>query len=171
MKTKKFTLRTGLLMMLLFPTMLFGQARLQVIHNSADAAASVVDVWLNNTLLIDNFEFRTASPFIDAPAGVDFDVVIQPSNSTDTSNALARFTYNLTNGETYVLVANGIVVPTGYSPATPFNIYVYDMGRETATNAANTDLLVFHGSTDAPVVDVVEVGVGAGTIIDNLGYG
>ncbi len=170
MKANNFTLRSGLFLLLFLPVMLFGQARIQVIHNSADAAASVVDVWLNNTLLIDNFAFRTASPFIDAPAGVDFDVVIQPANSTDTTNALARFTYNLTNGETYVLVANGIVVPTGYNPATPFNIYVYAMGREVASNPANTDLLVFHGSTDAPVVDVVEVGVGAGTIVNDLAY-
>jgi hypothetical protein len=42
-------------------------ARVQVIHNSADAAAQTVDVWLNDALLIDNFQFRTASPFIDAP--------------------------------------------------------------------------------------------------------
>ena len=171
MKNKSSTLRTLFSMMLLIPALtIFGQARIQVIHNSADAAASEVDVWLNDGLLIDNFAFRTASPFIDAPAGVDFDVVIQPANSTDTTNALARFTYNLTDGETYVLVANGIVVPDGYNPATPFDIYVYPMGRETATNPANTDLLVFHGSTDAPVVDVVEVGVGAGTIVDDLSY-
>jgi hypothetical protein len=146
-------------------------ARVQVIHNSADAAAAQVDVWLNDQLLIDNFAFRTASPFIDAPAGVDFDVVIQPANSTDTTNALARFTYNLMDGETYVLVANGIVVPTGYTPATPFDIYVYGMGREEATSPTNTDLLVFHGSTDAPAVDVVEVYAGAGTIVDDLSYG
>ncbi len=44
------------------------------------------------------------------------------------------------------------------------------MGREEATDMNNTDVLVFHGSTDAPTVDVVEVGVGAGAIIDNM-YG
>ncbi|MDZ7597792.1 MAG: hypothetical protein U5J82_05775, partial [Desulfobacterales bacterium] len=49
-------------------------------------------------------------------------------------------------------------------------IYVYDMGREIATNTENTDVIVFHGSTDAPVVDVVEVGVGAGTIVNDLPY-
>ncbi|MDZ7775063.1 MAG: DUF4397 domain-containing protein [Bacteroidales bacterium] len=53
----------------------------------------------------------------------------------------------------------------------PFNIYVYDMAREMATDAENTDALVFHGSTDAPTVDVVEVGVGAGTIVNNAAYG
>jgi hypothetical protein len=145
-------------------------ARVQVIHNSADAAAEVVDVWLNDQMLIDDFKFRTASPFIDAPAGVAFDVTIQPANSTDTTNGLARFTYTLTAGETYVLVANGIVIPTGYNPPTPFNIYVYAMGRETATLDGRTDILVFHGSTDAPMVDVVEVEAGAGTIINDLEY-
>lgn len=145
-------------------------ARVQVIHNSADAAAEVVDVWLNDQMLIDDFKFRTASPFIDAPAGVDFDVTIQPANSTDTTNGLARFTYNLAAGETYVLVANGIVIPTGYNPPTPFNIYVYPMGRETAMLDGNTDVLVFHGSTDAPMVDVVEVEAGAGTIINDFEY-
>jgi hypothetical protein len=45
------------------------------------------------------------------------------------------------------------------------------MGREAATNGSNTDVLVFHGSTDAPVVDVVEVAQGAGTIINDMAYG
>jgi len=170
MKTFRLFLNAFITALLLSPALVSAQARLQVIHNSADAAASVVDVWLNDQLLIDDFAFRTASPFIDAPAGVDFDVVIQPANSTDTTNALARFTYNLTDGETYVLVANGIVVPTGYNPATPFDIYVTNGGREEATLPENSDVLVFHGSTDAPTVDIYEVGAGAGLLVDNLSY-
>ena len=51
-----------------FTATTLGQARVQVIHNSADEAAEVVDVWLNDILLIDDFEFRTATPFVDAPA-------------------------------------------------------------------------------------------------------
>jgi len=146
-------------------------ARVQVIHNSADAAAETVDVWLDDQLLIDDFMFRTATPFIDAPAGVDFTIAIQPANSTSPENPLWSNVYNLTSGETYILVANGIVSPTGYDPVQPFNLYVFTPAREMATGMMNTDVMVFHGSTDAPVVDVVEVGQGAGTIIDNLAYG
>jgi hypothetical protein len=146
-------------------------ARVQVIHNSADAAVSVVDVWLDNTLLLDNFAFRTASPFVDAPAGVEFTVAIKDQNSTSPENPIWSENYTLADGETYILIANGIVSPTGYEPNQPFNIYVNAMGREVASGTNNTDVLVFHGSTDAPVVDVVEVGVGAGTIVDNLAYG
>lgn len=164
----------------LFKTMLFlalgftsqaQTARVQVIHNSADVAASTVDVYLGNTLLIDNFAFRTASPFIDAPAGVPITVGIAPSTSTSSADAIATFDYTLASGETYVLVAEGIVSPTGYSPATPFDIAVHATGREAALVSGNTDVLVHHGSTDAPTVDVVEVGVGAGTVVDNASFG
>ena len=146
-------------------------ARVQVIHNSADLAAASVDVYLNNTLLIDNFNFRTASPFIDAPAGEEITISVAPSTSMSSSQALASFNYTLEENATYVLVANGVVSPVGYSPIKNFSIEVNAMGREIANNASNTDLLVIHGSTDAPTVDVVETGVGAGTIIDNASYG
>jgi hypothetical protein len=144
-------------------------ARVQVIHNSADAAADTVDVWLNDALLLDNFAFRTASPFIDAPAGVSFDITIQPSTSTDTTNGLWRKSYTLEDGKTYVLVANGIVSASGYDPVKAFDIYVNAMGREEAATAGNVDVLVFHGSTDAPTVDIHEAT--AGELIDNLSYG
>ncbi len=146
-------------------------ARVQVIHNSSDAAASMVDVWLDNTLLLDDFMFRTSSPFIDAPAGVDFTIAIKGPDSEDSNNPIWSNDYNLEVGKSYILIANGIVSESGYNPSTPFDIYVYDMGRESANSSGNTDVLVFHGSTDAPIVDVVETGVGAGTIVDNIGYG
>ncbi len=154
-----------------FSATTLGQARVQVIHNSADQAAQVVDVWLDDVKLIPNFEFRTATPFIDAPADTEFTISILPPNSTSPESPIWTNNYTLADGETYVLVANGIVNPDDYSPATPFDIYVYAMGREAATSGTNTDVLVFHGSTDAPIVDVVEVAAGAGTISDDLAYG
>jgi hypothetical protein len=66
-------------------------ARVQVIHNSPDALAALVDVYLDDVLLIDDFAFRTASPFIDAPAGVDFTVGIAPANSSSSADAIATF--------------------------------------------------------------------------------
>jgi hypothetical protein len=146
-------------------------ARVQVIHNSADAAAQTVDVWLDNTLLLDNFMFRYASPFVDAPAGTEFTIAIQGPNSTSPENPIWSMNYTLEDGETYILVADGIVSGSGYDPVKPFDIYVYPMGREIASMAANTDVLVFHGSTDAPTVDIFETGVGAGLLVDDLMYG
>lgn len=143
-------------------------ARLQVIHNSADAAAAVVDVWVNTTKLIPNFTFRTASAFIDAPAGVLLNISIAPPNSTSWTQALYIKQVALTANETYVAVANGIVSATGYSPSPAFNLGVYPIGREAASQPGNTDILVVHGSTDAPVVDIK---AGSATLVDNLAYG
>lgn len=147
-------------------------ARLQVVHNSADLAAATVDVWLNNTLLLDDFAFRTASPFVDAQAGVPFVVSIAAPNSTDTLNAIAQYTFTLEEGGTYIVVANGIVSPSGYAPVQPFDLYVAHDARETASNPQQTDILVFHGATDAPTVDVGETALlGGATIVDDLSYG
>jgi len=146
-------------------------SRVQVIHNSADQNAAIVDVWLNDILLLDNFEFRTASPFIDAPAGEEFTIAIKGPDSQDPDNPIWSQNYTLEAGETYILVAEGIVSATGYEPATPFDIAVYDMGRETANSSGDTDILVHHGSTDAPTVDVVEISVPFNTIVDDISYG
>jgi hypothetical protein len=153
-------------------------ARVQAIHNSADAAADTVDVWLTTTmgssLLLDDFAFRTASPFVNAPAGVPISLGIAPKNSTSVGDVIAglSFNYNLTANATYVLVADGIVSSTGYSPNTAteaFDIKVYGMGRESAMMTGNTDVLVHHGSTDAPTVDVDEVT--AGNLVNDASYG
>jgi hypothetical protein len=155
--------------MIMLPTEDISTARVQVIHNSADAAAASVDVYLDDARILDDFAFRTASPFIDAPAGSSFDITIAPSSSADSSDGIWRKSYTLAGGSKYILIANGIVSATGYDPATAFDIYVYDMARESSMEDAKTDVLVFHGSTDAPVVDIYEST--AGSLIDNLAYG
>ena len=153
---KKIQLLTGVFVLFTSAFSFAQTARIQVIDNSPDAAANTVDIYLNSTLLLDDFTFRTASPFIDAPAGAPFTIGVAPANSTMSSQAIVSVPVNLVAGETYVAIANGIVSPSGYSPATAFSLDIYNLGRETASTAGNTDVLVFHGSTDAPTVDVVE---------------
>jgi hypothetical protein len=147
------------------------KARLQIINNSADALAQVVDVWLNDSLLLDNFEFREASAFMDVRAESEFTLAVKASDSQDPDNPLWSANYTLTTDQTYIMVAQGILSASGYDPATPFDISVYPQGRETALQTDQTDLIVEHGSTDAPVIDIYEVGTGAGILVDNLAYG
>jgi hypothetical protein len=145
-------------------------ARMQIIHNSADAAVGEVDIFVNGDLFLSDFAFRTATPFVDVIAGVDLDIIVAPAGA-GIANGVGPVTVNLTEGETYIAIANGIVSATGYDPATAFSLNVFAAGRETATSATNTDVLVFHGSTDAPTVSVWETGVGAGQIISDFTYG
>uniref|UniRef100_UPI002617F7F8 DUF4397 domain-containing protein n=1 Tax=Flavobacterium sp. TaxID=239 RepID=UPI002617F7F8 len=131
-------------------------ARLQVIHNSPDAAAAEVDVYINGELELDNFAFRTATPFIDVAAGVPISIDVAPASSSSAAESLYNLTTTLANGETYIAIANGIVSETGYTNPDSFLLSVFALGREEASSATNTDVLVNHGSPDAPAVDVVE---------------
>ncbi|TNF31252.1 MAG: DUF4397 domain-containing protein [Bacteroidetes bacterium] len=149
------------------------EARLEVIHNSADAAAAVVDVFVNGDELIPDFAFRTTTGFITVPAGMPLSIQVAPDGA-GIGGALPSIDIPfLKSGETYIAIANGIVSGSGYMPAPAFALDVFEGAREEAANqgAGETDVLVYHGSTDAPTVDVAETGVGAGTVVNDIAYG
>jgi hypothetical protein len=148
-------------------------ARLQVIHNAADPAAAAVDVYVNGLLAMDDFAFRTATPYIDVPAATLLNIGVAPGNSTSVNDTLKNFEVTLTNGQSYVAIANGVLNPSNFSAnpdgrSTAFTLFLQDNMREEASSS-NVDFRAVHGATDAPNVDVVAVG--AGVIVDNASYG
>ena len=163
----------GMFAIFMLNTNIYSQqtAYVQIIHNVADAAAEQVDIYVDGALALDNFEFRQATEYLPFVAGVDFTVAIQPANSTSAENPLAEFTYNLEADKYYTIIASGIVSGEGYNPSPAFDLAVYAGSRPSAAESTNIDVLVYHGSTDAPTVDVVETLVGAGTVIDDFSYG
>jgi hypothetical protein len=133
-------------------------ARLQVIHNSADPGAAQVDVYVNDDLLIDNFAFRAATPFIDVPADALLNIQIAPPTSTSSAQAIATFPVTLQNGKTYIVFANGVLAPGSFASnpdavSTAFSLYPVADAKESST-ANDVSILAFHGCTDAPTVDV-----------------
>ena len=138
-------------------------ARVQVIHNSP---SPTVDVYAGADLLIDNFEYRTATPFIFVPAGVNITLGIALENSTSAADAIATFDVNLDNGKTYIVTASGIVG----DPTTPFGLNVNASGQETSTDTNLVNIAVLHGATNAPAVDVDAVFL-ANNVVSNLAYG
>jgi len=149
-------------------------ARLQVIHNAADPAAEVVDIYVNGDLFKDDFAFRTATEFMNVPAGVELNIGVAPGTSTSANDIIATIPVTLMAGKTYVAIANGVLDPNSFAgnpdgKEIGFNLYARDGIREKAQLWYETDFVVFHGSTDAPTVDVVARDVG--TIVDNAAYG
>jgi hypothetical protein len=165
-KSFLFTLLAGFI--LLGNMTLFAQdtARLQVIHNAADPGAEMVDIYLNEKLLLDDFKFRAATEFIDAPAGEEFIIGVAPSTSTSADDALAKIPVTLEADKKYVAVANGVLDPTSFA-ANPngisigFELIAKDGAREEGMSMDKVDLRILHGATDAPAVDVLARGVGA----------
>ncbi|MDX2001141.1 MAG: DUF4397 domain-containing protein [Chitinophagales bacterium] len=151
----------------------------QFIHNAADPAVDTVDIYLvygpDSSLIAKNEDvvFRTASTVGPIPSNVPLKVFFAPKNSTSIADGIATIPINplITDGD-YVFVANGVVNtanfvanPDGQSIA--FGV----LRRDTLTKAgisSNVDVLAFHGSTDAPTVDIESGGV---TLVDDASYG
>ena len=146
-------------------------ARLQVIHNAADPAAAMVDVWVNGVRLLEDFGFRQATPFIDAPAETELTIDITPPGDT---TVVASFDVTLSDGASYIAIANGVLDADGFA-ANPdgidieFTLYVVDYAQEASTDENEVQLFVFHGSTDAPAVDVIARDVAL--LVENAAYG
>jgi hypothetical protein len=174
-KTRHFAfLRSGgallaVLMMAGLPA-LAQDANVQIIHNSPDPAAAVVDIYLGSDLAVPDFGFRQATGIIPLPANTDLMVGVAPGNSMSSADVIAWFPVNLPAGD-YVVIAAGMI--SGGLPANPegkdtaFNLYVNSL--QTADSGAGVSLLAFHGAPDAPTVDINAVGVG--NLVGSLGFG
>lgn len=148
-------------------------ARVQLIHNAADPAAAVVDIYINGNLALNDVAFRTATPFLDAPAGVPLNIGVAPGNSTSAIDTLKNFEVTLANGGSYLAVANGVLNPANFAPnpdgnSTAFTLFISDMMREASTSAG-VDFRVVHGASDAPTVDVIARNVA--TLVNDAPYG
>jgi len=150
-------------------------AKLQVIHNAADPAASVVDIYVNGDLYADDFAFRTATEFRTVPAGVELNVAVAPGTSTGAGDAIASFPVTLEPGKKYVVMANGVVAdgfsdnPDGADIA--FSLFPYDRARQKASWKYFVSLNAFHGATDAPTVNVKVRNLEWLRLFDDLSYG
>ena len=133
-------------------------ANLQVVHNSPYDAASVVDVYINDSIAIDNFEFRDATGFLELASDTPLKLDIKGADSTEASPSVFSANVTLADGRDYVALAVGD--PTGSEGQPAFEMALTDMGQTAAQDAANVEFAVFHGSPDAPTVDVVGRSVG-----------
>lgn len=147
-------------------------ASLQVIHNAADPAAAQVDVYLDDTRILNDFAFRTATPFVTVPAERNFTVGIAGGGSSSVADTLVSFDFELNDGENYIVFANGVLNPASFaanpeSLETAFGLKVLTPARKVAEDNTLVDLALFHGATDAP-----EVGVFANdSKISSIAYG
>ena len=154
-------------------------AQVQIIHNAADPAAEVVDIYVqfnHDEIKLEDVAFRTATPFLELPSGTPINVIISPANSQDSHDRIRAFhDIHLQHGETYHIVANGLVSHQGFAGnpdhrETAFDLFIFENARleSEEESGENVDIRVFHGVTDAP-----EVGVNANgeAIIPGFSYG
>ena len=149
--------------------------KIQFIHNSPAESVASVDLWYNwtnwdeifaPTKIAESFDYKKATPFSTYTLVYgDLIIYVTPEGSSDTTNYLFKKTFGqpqIDYDETFVVVLAGI-------PGNDFNLVLND-GQLESAHSFNTDVSIFHGSPDAPAVDIVETSVPAGTLVSNLEY-
>lgn len=132
------------------------KASVQIIHNSPDEATSEIDLYLNGQLLVDNFQFRTATPFIDVSASSEIILEAAPSGSTGPEDAIAGFPLTLIENGKYIIAIQGIISTTDYDPAPSLGLKVMEGAQTMASTPENSDILIIHGSTDAGEINITD---------------
>lgn len=118
-----------------------GDACINIVHASPDAPA--VDVYINGTAALEDFEFGQVSGWVALPAG-DHQVQVAPAG-TSLETAIIDADVTLDAGVAYEVAATGVLADIAPQ------IYVADLS-ELETDMAR--VRVIHTSPDAPAVDI-----------------
>lgn len=135
-------------------------ALLQVIHNAADPELLTIDIYLNGKPWADNVQFRQANEFEFVPAGVSIKVDIAPGSSTSVADAFYTTNVTLGVGTKNIIMATG-VKGTGFAPNPEeediaFTLKTFAAAKDIANDPSTVEVNFWHGSTDAPVLNVVK---------------
>lgn len=163
--------RIVLLFCLLFSSVAWAQ-QVQVVHNAADPAVSEIDIEARREA---GSAFFTNVSYLDARTlsyepGVPYTFFFWDLQGNVLGNS-PEFTFEA--DQNYVAVATGVLDPADFDASANDNIgfnVVPLAGAQTAAEDGQVSFSVFHGSTDAPAVDVFVREVG-GNLVSDLSYG
>ncbi len=167
MKMLTTTLLAALCAMTLFVDTVLADADVQIIHNSPDPAAASVDIYVDGDLAVPGLGFREATPVVSLPSDMEIVIGIAPAGGS----VIANFPVTLMGGSRYAVMATGVLDegltsnPDGIDVG--FGLEIWDMLMSTAP-MGQVGILAFHGSPDAPTVNIDAVGVG--TLVPGLAF-
>jgi hypothetical protein len=130
--------------------------KIQFINNSADDSLSLIDFYVNGNPAISSLAYHEASIFFQTNLtlqAIEIGVAKAGVPINDTFYSLST-TLPISSTNEYIIVANGIKSPTGYTPKKPFSLSVFPNAVENV-QFNTTSIIFMHGSTDAaPQLDL-----------------
>jgi len=145
-------------------------ASVQLIHASSDQQLKAVDIYINGKIFIDDFQYKSATPFISVPSNMPLMIAIARSDSQPNGKSLYNLNVTLAPEQMYVIVATGMVSRFDYSPFKALQLNIFNQGRSTS-GQNSIKMLFFNAASDAPNLGLAETKVPIGVIASNVGYG
>lgn len=136
-------------------------ARVQFIHN---AAFESVRLSANGEEIQPSLAYRTATPYLDVAAGTSINLLAAPANPSSTTSPVEK-TVELEAGATYVITLQGTF---DESDDQPVEVAILENAREMSDDVNETVVQFFHGSPDAPDIDITS---NDNVLFDDISYG
>jgi hypothetical protein len=138
---------------------------LQFIHACKGTSMDSIDIYLGNTILVEDLPFSQASAFVSISSVNNQKFTVLPHRSTALKDSIFSFSLSPKKDSLYTITLlgnakSGTVFPYGRS---------IGLARKTALNAQRTEVSFVHAAPGAQAIDVV-LRVGP-MILGNLGYG
>lgn len=144
----------------------------QFIHGSADVELASIDIWSDSMKLVDNLEFRQATPLIFMEGTGPHRFYVCDSTSLDTSNALLIYSDSLSPSGDYVLILLGLQDSTaGYSHFKPLGFEHIEVDLSASQTQGNTDLYLTHAVTDLGAIGLSEIREDLGELLGAVSFG
>lgn len=129
------------------------KAALQIIHASADPALAAVDVYLNGEIILRDFRFQQATPFLELTT--DRRNSIEITRTGDRPENGISFKLNLQAGGQYYAVAKGLLSPESFRPnpaglSTAFELALIPARLPSEIDEDISIIRFINTSTDAP---------------------
>jgi hypothetical protein len=126
--------------------------QVQVIH-AAPTAPSPVDIYVDGSLAVDDLSYKSATEYIglSITGTQEIAIAVAPGNSTGAGDAVLSDTLEVTEGQSFVIIAadDGVDENEG----DPVDLIV-EMTEGPNTGSDQVEVLPAHVSPDAPAVDL-----------------
>lgn len=149
------------------------RSRVQFIQNIPDPGVPRVDLYLGDMLELDDWGYRSATGYVEVPAGETI-ISVTGESASGPDQALARRTVPFEADRSYGVIVQGLAEPRGFERnpdgrQLEIGIVVQSEARETALSEGFVDFYAVHGATDVGTVDLLIPGFG--TFVDGIRYG
>jgi uncharacterized protein DUF4397/type IX secretion system substrate protein len=98
-----------------FPRYTEEVTQIQIIHNSPDPALETVDMYIDDQLVYDDMDFRSATSLITIPLSQPSVIGLAPESSNSASQAIVSFPAHVQPNENTAVFASGLVKAAGYA--------------------------------------------------------
>ena len=138
--------------------------KVQGIYAGNDPSLSAIDVYYSvGPISVGKSEDvggGEAVAFLDVPPNLSITASIADASSASISEAFYSDSYSFPADTNYIQIVNGLRSPGDYAQNpdgrnTAIAVHEIDNVRRFASHPDSTELLVYHGSTDAPALDVL----------------